>query len=179
MKFKINSGGQVWIETVVYTLIGLSIMAILLSISMPQIEKIKDNGIITQTIEAMNLLNSKILEAEEYQGSIRIVNLRIAKGRLEINSTGNQIVYNLENTRLELTEPGEIVQEGNIMVETKNSGDRFNIFLTLDYSNDLNITYDRKKEMKTMQAGTTPYKIILENIGYDDLRKTKINFDVS
>ena len=145
---------------------------------MPQIEKIKDNSIITQTSEALRTLNSKILEAEESRGSIRIVNLKIAKGKLDIDSTGNKIIYSLENTRLELTELGENVTEGDIMVETKKSGDRFNIFLTLDYDNDLNITYDGRKETKTLQPGTAPYKITLENIGYDSLRRTNINFYV-
>ncbi|VVB78077.1 Uncharacterised protein [uncultured archaeon] len=175
---KNNFKGQVWIETVVYTLIGLAIMAILLSISMPQIEKIKDKSIITQTTDSLNVLNSKVSEAEEARGSIRVVNFKIAKGRLELNSSGNKVIYTLENTKLELSQIGESIKEGNVIMETKKSGDKFNIFLTMDYNNTLNLTYNGKKETKVLQAGTAPYKIILENTGYDASRKINIDFNL-
>lgn len=176
--FKNNSRGQIWIETVVYTLIGLTIMAILLTIAVPQIEKIKDKGVMSQTVDALNILNSKILEAEESQGNIRIANLKITKGNLEINSNENKIIYSLENTRLEPTEIGETVKEGDITIETKKSGDKFNVLLTIDYNSTLNITYAGEKKTKILQAGTSPYKIIIENTGYDSLRRTKIDHNV-
>lgn len=168
---------QVWIETVIYTLIGLAIIAILLSITLPQVDKMKDRTVMTQAVDMLNILNSKILETEESQGNIRIVDIKISRGKLEINSKENTILYVLENTRLESTEIGESVKEGNVIIETKKSGDRFNVFLKVDYNNILNITYGGEKQTKTLQQGTSPYKIIMENTGYDSSRKTNIDFN--
>ncbi len=179
MKIKINSkNAQIWVETVIYTLIGLTIIAILLSIAMPQIEKMKDKSVITQTTDALNILNSKILEAEESVGSIRIVNLKIAKGKLEINSIENKIVYSLEKTQFEMTQAGEAIKEGNIIIETKKASNKFDIFLTMNYNTTLNITYNGEKKSKIMQGGTAPYKIIIENKGFDSLRRINMSFNV-
>ena len=52
--------GQVWIETVVYTLIGLSIIAIILTMAMPQIDKMKDKSVVEQTATALNELKSQL-----------------------------------------------------------------------------------------------------------------------
>ena len=41
---------QVWVETAIYTLIGLTIITIIMSIALPQIEKMKEKAIITAAI---------------------------------------------------------------------------------------------------------------------------------
>jgi type II secretory pathway pseudopilin PulG len=178
---------QVWVETVVYTLIGLTIMGILLSLTIPQIEKTKDKSIITQTVNAMNLLNAKIQECKETTGSIRIVNLRVAKGKLEINPSRDLIVYTMENTGLELSEPGKPIEEAGIVLETQKKGDKYNINLTMNYAKDLAITTQEESEdLKVMQAGTIPYKITIENNGIiqstneqgEPEKKIKINFKI-
>ena len=110
---------QIWVETAIYTLIGLTIIAILLSVAVPQVDKIKDKGIILQTENALNELNRKILETTETPGNVRIIYLKLAKGRLEINSENNSIDYVLENTRLKLSEVGEKINEGDLILETK------------------------------------------------------------
>ena len=130
---------QIWIETAIYTLIGLSIIAILLSIAVPQVDRIKDKGIITQTENALNDLNGKILEASETPGNVRIIYLKLAKGRLEINSQNNSIEYVLENTRVKLSELGEKIHPGDLTLETKKSGDKNNVFISIDYNNKVNL----------------------------------------
>lgn len=160
-----NNQGQVWIETAIYTLIGLTIIVILITSATPQIEKIKDKGIISQTTEALNLLNNEIFEVEQAGGAGRVVYFTVAKGKLEINAIDNVIQYSLEDTRLELTEENETLKEGNIYILTKKRGSRFDIFLTLNYTDRINMTFDNKKDSKVLHAGTTPYKIQVENMG--------------
>lgn len=155
---------QIWIETAVYTLIGLAIIAILLAIVTPQIQKSKDNSVLEQTIIALESINSKIIETEQAPGSIRIVDLKIAKGKLEINSQNDSLIYTLENTKLEFSQAGEEIQEGNLKIKTEKFGSRFKTTLSLYYDN-LNITYNNQKAPKTLQASSTPYKIKIENIG--------------
>ncbi|MDP2925748.1 MAG: hypothetical protein Q8N99_05240 [Nanoarchaeota archaeon] len=169
---------QIWVETVVYTLIGLTIIAILLSASMPQIDKWKDRSIISQTIESLNILNSKILETEDSPGNIRIANLRIAKGTLEINSSNDLIIYRLDNSRYEMTQTGQTIKEGDILLKTEKYGSRYKLFLILNYSKNVNITYKNSENIKILQAGTTPYKIIIENKGDSPLDKINLNFDI-
>jgi len=168
---------QVWIETAIYTLIGLTIIAILLTSAKPQIEKIKDRGIIGQTAEAMNLLDNEILEVEQAPSAIREVRFNIAKGKLEINATSNSIQYVLEDTRYKLSEPDKIIQEGEIFVLTKERGSRFDVYLTMNYTDRLNMTFNGEKKTEILQPGTTPYRIIIENVG-DNLptQNTHIDF---
>lgn len=167
--------GQVWVETAIYTLIGLTIIAIVLSAAIPQIEKIKDREIISQTVNALNILNLKIFEVGEAVGNSRTVDLRIAKGRLEINSEDNSLIYILEDTVLELSEPGQVIKEGDISLKTEKYGKNYNIYLTINYT-DFNLMYNEKEEYKVLQTGTTPYRIQIENIGYKE-GITDINFN--
>jgi len=165
MLSKNNSKAQVWVETVIYTLIGLSVIAIILTMALPQIEKSKDKAIIEQTVTALNVLDKKISEVEQAPGNSRVVDLRISKGKMEINATGSGIGfirYTLEDTKLELSEVGEEIKQGNIMLKTEKMPVRYKITLTINYPN-LNITNENGEGTKTLQAGTTPYKIVIEN----------------
>ena len=49
-KIKNKKRGQIWVETVIYTLIGLTIIGLLLAVSKPQIDKQKDKALIEQKI---------------------------------------------------------------------------------------------------------------------------------
>ena len=125
---------QIWVETAIYTLIGLTIISIILSLSLPQIEKMKDRETVKQTIVGLNRLNEKISEVREAPGSTRIFNLMISKGKIEIDPPNSTVVYKLENTRLQLGELGEKIKDGDVITETQKYGSRFNIILTLNVS---------------------------------------------
>lgn len=153
---------QIWIETVIYTLIGLSVIAIIMTMALPQIDKAKDKAIIEQTITALNVLDKKISEVEQAPGSVGIVEFRIAKGKLEIDSANDLIIYTLEDTRLELSEIGEEISQGNIILKTEKMPARYKITLTMNYPH-LDITNKNGEIIKTLQAGATPYKIAIEN----------------
>jgi type II secretory pathway pseudopilin PulG len=171
---------QVWVETAIYTLIGLAIIAIILSAALPQIDKARDRGIVTQTMDALDVLNNKISQVEQSPGSVGIVDFTLGKGRLEINSANDTLVYILENTRFKLSEPGEEITEGRLLIKTLEYGSRFNIFLKVDYADRINITYsDDDNRNMVLHPGTTPYRIQVENIG-DNLpdEKTHIDIDV-
>lgn len=169
---------QIWVETAVYTLIGLTIIGILLSIANPQIEKIKDRSIIKQTIDSVNTLDDKISEVEQSPANVGIIDLRVAKGRLVINSTNDSVVYIMEDTRLELSQIDQEIREGNIFIKTIKHGNRFSIFLTRHYYG-LNITYSGADMDKILQAAASPYKIRIENQGQEDIdQKTKLDFNI-
>ena len=160
---RLKNKAQVWVETVIYTLIGLTIIAIILAMAMPQIDKMKDKAIIEQTVVALNELDNKISYVEQTSGSAGILPFKIANGKLEINSTGNSIKYILEDTKLEASEPGiKINSTGKIILLTEKMASRFRISLTMNYKN-LNITNEGGDVIKTLHAGATAYKISIEN----------------
>tara|TARA_Y100000034_G_scaffold125345_1_gene174740 strand:+ start:389 stop:922 length:534 start_codon:yes stop_codon:yes gene_type:complete len=170
--------GQVWVETAVYTLIGLSLIAIILSMATPQIEKIKDKTIIEQTISAFGVLDNKITEVQQSEGQVGKVVFKITKGRIEINSNDNSIKYVLEDTKLEYTEPGVEIKQGNIIVKTEESGSRFNIILLMNYN--LDISNKNGDVNKILQSGAVPYNILMENKGgaIEQGTTTQIEFNI-
>ena len=170
---------QVWVETAIYTLIGLTIIAIVLSIATPQIEKAKERGIISQTEDALNILNNEIQEVEQTAGSVKIVNFKITKGKLEINSNNNQTIYTLENTKLEFSEEGQAIKIGEILFNTTKSGRSFDVSLILPHEG-LYITFNEKSKLKTLHASPTPYNIKIENVGDNELGEpTHIDFSLA
>jgi len=71
MKKRLNKSGQAWVETVIYTLIGLSIIGIVLGVATPKIKELTDKAIIDQTISAMNDLDNKIVAVQVAAGNSR------------------------------------------------------------------------------------------------------------
>jgi len=174
--------GQIWVETAIYTLIGLTIIAIILSITTPQLEKMKERSIIKQTITALNQLNEEILKIEQAAGSVKIVQFKITEGKFEIDSIQDKIIYTLENTNLEFSEEGITLKEGDITFKTEKYGKNFNIILELDYSTTLDITFNGQEEVKALFGASAPYEIRMENLGNDPLEneeiKTNIDFKI-
>lgn len=167
---------QVWVETAIYTVIALAIISVLLAIAYPQIEKMKDKGIIKQTIDAINQIDLKISESEQAEGNARIVELTVSKGKFLINSSNDSIRFILEDSSFEFSQAGKEIREGSLYVKTENNGKKYNVLLTKYYEN-INITFDDKDDSKTLNPGATPYRIRIENKGspgVDD--KTIIDF---
>ena len=171
---------QVWVETVIYTLIGLSVIAVILTVVTPQIEKIKDRGVIQQTEAAMTNLDQAISSVGEYAaGSIKYVNLKISKGSLQIDGQNDVIRYVLDNTVLELSQNGTDIKDGDITIRTDQRGSKFRITLTLNYSSKMNLTYQNKEDLKTLSPSSVEYKISLENVGDNAVSENPhINFGV-
>ena len=168
--------GQIWVETAIYTLIALTIIGIILAIATPQIEKSKERSIIGQTEDALNLLNSEILKVEQTAGSVKIVNIRLTKGRLDFDSEDNKIIFTLENSKLEFSEDGTEITEGDITYKTNKVGKNFDISLNLNYDT-LDLTFDGENKLKTLHAAGTPYKLRLENIG-DNSISNPVHIDI-
>ena len=175
-KRELNSKAQIWIETVIYTLIGLIIITIIISVATPQIEKIKDKGIVNNMFSVLNELDNKISEVMQAEGSVRNIQIAMGKGYIEINSSNNFIRYTLDNTRLKLSEPGEDIPRANINLTTKEMGSRFRITLTR-YYNDVNITFNNEDVLRTLQGGGAGHSLVMQNMGDNEINEpTHIDF---
>ena len=184
-KFLELQRSQIWVETAIYTLIGLTLIAITLSIATPQINKIREKAIIDQTSFVLSEMNKEILKVSEVAGNVRIINFKILKGKLEINSNENKITYILENTDVKISEPNKpnsptlvVIKEGDLSIKTIESGKKYNIYLELDYNDILDLTYDNNEQTKLFYGGGTTYKIKIENVG-DNVVGENVHIDVS
>lgn len=169
---------QIWIETAIYTLIGLTIIGIVLSITLPEIEKTKERSIITQTNEALNNLNQEIQKVEQTAGNVKIIEFKITKGKIDIIPKDKKIIYTLENTKLEFSEEGQSIKQGDITFKTQSVGKSFNVILEIGYNN-LYITFDKNDKLKTLHGSPTPYKLKIVNVGDNKVgEKTHIDFSL-
>jgi hypothetical protein len=160
-----NNKGQVWIETVIYTLIGLSLIGLVLAIMTPQIKESKDRAIIDKTIESMNLVDSKINEVLQAPGNKRKVELELNKGELYFNSTGDSIYFEMKDSKSKYSEPGVSIGIGRINLTSYKLSKDYRVLLELKYK--YNVTFDGKDSLieKKFSSASVPYNLFIENKG--------------
>ena len=169
-----NRRGQIWVETVIYTLIAFVMIGLVLAFAKPEIEKFQDKAIIEQSIAMIKDIDSTILTMGG-QGNQRIIELGIKKGVLKIDGKEDLIVFEIES-RYTYSEPGEDILDGNLIIHTEKRG-KFNIVtLTREYSEEYDIKYQGMDELKSLSKTSIPYKILISNKGGD---KTVIDIEVS
>ena len=161
MRCLIKKKGQVWIETVIYTLIGLTIIGLVLAVAIPKINSKKDEVMINQAVQALGDIDNKVYEVQRSLANRRTVNLEIGKGRLIINMENDSISWVLDS-KFKYSEPGIEVPMGNLKVLTEET-DPWTVILKLDYAVDI-----RFEEMtvgtKELDSAPTPYKLMIEKL---------------
>jgi hypothetical protein len=158
----LNKRGQVWVETVIYTLIGLTIIGLVLATALPKINEKRDEMVIEQSIEALGGIDGKIYEVQRAAGNRRVVFLDIRKGALIVDMEEDSISWILDSS-FQYSEVDTPVSLGHLNVTTR-IGNPWEIELKLDYSMD--IRYDGDNfGTKQLDVAPTPYKIVVENDG--------------
>jgi len=188
MKKSVNRKGQVWVETVIYTLIGLAILGIILAIVKPQIDEMKDKAVVDQSIENMLLISEKIDAASVTSGSSRVADVQIKKGKVVVNAQEDYIRYIQEDSRIEFSEPGVNVPFGRLNVTTTQKVELYDIAVSLYYY-DIDIRFDGDTDkIREFEAGPTPYKVKIVNKGltdatndlhYDPTKGPRVIIDIS
>jgi len=157
-------GGQVWIETVIYTLIALTLIGAVLAFATPKINEIQDRAVIEQTIIMMQNVETKISSiVEGGVGNKRVIEIGIKKGLLKIDGDNDLIIFEIE-TESEYSQPGEKFNTGDISVITEQLGSGNKVTLTSNYS-EYDLVHNGLNELKTVSSSTTPYKLSIENKG--------------
>tara|TARA_Y100000310_G_C20488564_1_gene718016 strand:- start:398 stop:913 length:516 start_codon:yes stop_codon:yes gene_type:complete len=168
--------GQIWIETVIYTLIGLAIIGILLSIIKPAIEKKQDQILIENSIEMLEGIKIFIEDVKYYgAGNTRTIDLKIKKGKIIFDSKNDIINFEIES-RYEYSEPNQIVEKGGVNILTTPRTETFDMLLTLDYTGKLDLTWNEEDKIHTLQKTSVPHKISITNKGKIN---NSINIDFS
>ena len=166
-----NSNGQVWVETVIYTLIAFVMIGLVLAFARPQIQKLQDKAIIDQSITMLKEIESTILTIG-VAGNKRIIELGIKKGELKIDGDNEMIVFEMES-RHTYSEPGEAITDGNLIIYTQKIGNVNIVNLTRDYSDSYDIQYEGKDDPEILSQSSVSYKLLIVNKG-----DGKINFNL-
>ncbi len=157
--------GQVWVETVLYTLIGLALMGLVLAFIMPKINESKDRLVIEQTISSLSVLDEKIIEVSSAPGNVRQVDFLMKKGDMHINASTDKVIFIIEELGSAFSEPGvEIDFGGRMKIFTEETGkEEFRVSLILSYSS--NLTYENTDDLKIFNPASTPYVFSINNLG--------------
>lgn len=160
-----NVKGQIWVETVIYTLIGIALIGLVLAILTPKIKEFRDRSVIEQTIDSLNLFDSKITEILDASGNKRKIMFGLDKGFIYVDSKNDAIKYVLEESEVRYSEPGVSIKIGRIGVSTEELTKKYKITLSLDY--DYNLTYNGVDGLEAEQFSpvSIPYNFFIENRG--------------
>lgn len=168
-KFDLNRRGQVWIETVLYTLIGLALIGVVLAVALPRINASKDKILVEQTIEALSVFDGKINEVViTGPGNSRAISpFSMKRGELYFNSSSDKIIFVLTDLNVLYSESGKEIEIGKLKVLSieGNNEKTHSTTLTLDYADVANITFKEKEDTVKFSAAAVPYSFVIENQG--------------
>jgi type II secretory pathway pseudopilin PulG len=173
---KVVKSGQVWIETVIYTLIAFVMIGLVLSYAGPKIQEAQDQAIIQQSVEMMKQIDSTILTIGA-TGNQRVIEIGIKKGDLKIDGVNNKLVFEIE-TQSVYSEPGENINDGSIVILTEEKSGFNLVTLTTDYSQSYNIQFDGTEVLKKISKSSNSYKLTILNKGEDANGKIVLDFSV-
>jgi len=162
MRSLIKKRGQVWVETVIYTLIGLAVIGLVMAAALPKINQKKDQIVIEQSIAALQSIDDKIYEVQRAPGNRRVVDLEIGKGDLIFDSEYDKISWILDSS-FSYSQEDMVVPLGRINVLTE-KGNPWKVTLSIDYGMDLRFDNSTKGE-KQLVSAPAPYKLMVENYG--------------
>lgn len=161
----VNKKGQVWVETVIYTLIAFALIGVALSLVKPQIGKMQDKAIIEQSITVLQSIDNTIFEIiQKGSGNKRKLELGLKQGSLIIDAGNETLTFDMDS-QATFSEPGSIIQEGNLFIKTIENGETNQVTLQLNYSGKYNLTYQGIEQIKSMTASDRPYDLFLTNKG--------------
>ncbi|MFH1802626.1 MAG: hypothetical protein ABH864_04190 [archaeon] len=167
---------QVWIETVLYTLMGLALIGIILAIATPKINESRDRILVEQTIESLNVWDDRVGELiDRGQGNVRnIPAFTMKRGYLVINSTSDEIIFVIDGLSSLYSEAGYEIREGNIALTSYQTERSAYTVLVLSYQNVTNLTYGGVDEDRKFTAASTPYAFSIKNLGGQEVTQIDI-----
>lgn len=169
--------GQVWIETVVYTLIAFIILGAILGFAKPKIEQLQDKSIIEQSMVMLEDIDSIIEEVKTISGNKREIELSIKKGSLNIDAANDQIIFEIES-KYTYSEPGITIKKGNIEIYNNKIGKINKINASINYAEKYNLTLNNEDKQELLAKSSAPYKLFISNEGKENIL-TKINFELA
>jgi type II secretory pathway pseudopilin PulG len=168
----IEKRGQIWVETVIYTLIGVTLLGLVLAFAIPSIEKQKDQKIVEESINAMIHLDNLIEEVRDLgPGNQRKISLMIKKGRLVFNPIGKNISFEIEKSAYEASEASRTrevfvdISGTNLKIKTMEKGKDYSVQIVREFE-DIELLFNGEDtSINELTAAANPYRLIVENQG--------------
>ena len=175
-----NRHAQIWIETVLYTLIGIALIGLVLSYVFPKIQDTQERLLIEQTIESLHALDEVIaVVLERGPGNVKSYGFEMGRGTLFIDAERYEIKVVIAGLSTEYSEPGVEIDDGRILLLTTKEQQGMSISMKLIYGNiGINLTMQGSDESRTFTQAATPYTFFVENretVDGNGLRKTSID----
>lgn len=161
----IKKNGQVWIETVLYTVIGLALIGLVLAFITPKINEARDRVVVEQALDSLNKLDERFNIGS---GNVRNADFVMKRGELYINSSGDQIYLTINDLSKPYSEPNVSIDFGRIKIISQAGQKSSSVKMTLDYKGRFNITYNDKDEDKKFTLSSTPYSFLISNDGAEN-----------
>lgn len=158
-----NKKGQIWVETIIYTLIAFIMIGLVLGFANPKINEIQDKAILDQTVAVLEDIHNVVQDISTVPGNKRVIELSIKQGDLKIDGINNQIIFETESAHL-YSQPNENITHGNVNVLTIEKGSMYFVTLTGNY-NSYDLTFTGNNDTKILSKSPTPYKIFITNKG--------------
>lgn len=166
MKSKI---GQIWVETVVYTLIGLSILGLLIAVLTPKVNQMIDKSTLAHSLDSINGLNQQIMDTMVASGNQREILLVFKTGEYDIDGGNNVISFILRNSNYQYSQDGVLFKQGDVNIITTDRGNKkYDVLFFLNYSS-FNVTYNNEKILKQLTSSPNGYTLIVQNKGNKQL----------
>jgi type II secretory pathway pseudopilin PulG len=170
--------GQIWVETVIYTLIAFVMIGAVLALAQPKVQQLQDKALIEQSMGIMSNIDSLLTSLDQGgPGNKREIELGINKGELKIDGVNESLTFEIDGSYA-YSEPGEDITVGNTIVHTTKKGDTYTVDMTQDRNSTYNFKYNDADALRIISAASTPYDVFMSNEGQDSSGKTIINFIV-
>jgi type II secretory pathway pseudopilin PulG len=168
---------QIWVETVIYTLIGLVLIGMVLAVAVPFIEEKKNQRIVEDTLISLNLFDNLIEEVRKLgPGNQRQFDFSISEGSLFINAGDeNNIRFEIEDSSYAASEVGRTqapmidIPGSNLKMQTEPVGKKeFFITILREYDiESVDLKFDGGDGEGQFVKAATSYRFIIENQGRD------------
>lgn len=156
--------GQVWIETVLYTFIGLTLMGLVLGFVYPKIQVAQERALLQQSTTSLTGLDDLIqIVTTRGPGNVKKASFSLQRGTLTIDPVGETLVFEIEGLRAPPSEPGVAIPFGNLIMRTIPSGENYKVQYTLQYTTlDISVPGEQPK---VYQASSVPYQFLITHEG--------------
>lgn len=158
---------QIWVETVIYVLIGLALIGLVLGFIVPRINEAKDRLVVEQSIGSLNAFDEKINSALTAPGNVRTLDFTMKKGEFYIKADEDTIVFVFDGLEKAYSEPDSVIEFAKVEEVTRKVQGSYSVELTLSYSGEFDLRYADSEEEKKFTQSATPYKFSIINQGVD------------
>ncbi len=176
MKRKRNKFGQVWIETVLYTLIGLALIGLVLAFALPKITNAQDKIIVQQTISSLKNLDQTINNVlSSGEDNVRQYEISFKRGEFYIDGESDEIYFLIKDLKEFYSEKDFIVKDGRVEIISRGEEGNVEVELKLNYENYANIKFNGEDKIERINMAATTYNFFVSNEGRDSGTYETIN----